>query len=175
MRLSVFCSPRVSTTGYVVLMALALCIAPCPNAAAAPVFQDIESILERRDAPEGVVIEIVSGDRDLLDEAMPLARDYVTRLRARFPDLEIAVVTHGKEQFALTREHKQDHEQAHATVKELVSIAKVPVHICETYAGMNQIDASQFPDYVDVAPSGPAQINNYRELGYLVVRITGMD
>lgn len=157
------------------LIALFLSCVPLLMAVGGPVFYDIDDILERRSAPDGVVIEIVSGDRDLLDDAMPLARDYVTRLRARFPDLEIAVVTHGNEQFALTKDRKQDHEAAHKTVKELVSIAKVPVHICETYAGMNQIDASQFPDYVDVAPSGPAQINNYRELGYLLVKITDVD
>jgi hypothetical protein len=29
--------------------------------------------------------------------------------------------------------------------------------------------AEDFPDYVDVAPSGPAQINQYRELGYVVI------
>ena len=31
------------------------------------------------------------------------------------------------------------------------------------------VTAEDFPDYVDVAPTGPGQVNLYRELGYDVV------
>ena len=45
----------------------------------------------------------------------------------------------------------------------------VPVHVCETHAGWYGVEASDFPDYVDVAPTGPGQINLYKELGYTLI------
>jgi intracellular sulfur oxidation DsrE/DsrF family protein len=48
----------------------------------------------------------------------------------------------------------------------------IPVHVCETYAGWRGVGAEAFPDYVNVAPAGPAQVNNYLSLGYVLVKIS---
>jgi hypothetical protein len=45
------------------------------------------------------------------------------------------------------------------------------VHVCETHAGWYGVTAEDFPDYVDVAPTGPGQINLYQELGYDLIVI----
>ena len=50
-------------------------------------------------------------------------------------------------------------------VQALVA-ADVPVHVCETHAGWYGVTAEDFPDYVNVAPTGPGQVRLYEELGY---------
>ncbi len=47
----------------------------------------------------------------------------------------------------------------------------VPVHVCETHAGWYGVSAEDFPDYVDVAPTGPGQVALYQELGYDLIVI----
>ena len=45
------------------------------------------------------------------------------------------------------------------------------MHACGTYAGWQGIAAEDFPDYIDVVPSGPQQIREYEERGYVRVRL----
>ncbi len=131
---------------------------------------EIARILAGTQAPPGVVIEIVTGDEDALDETMPRVQSYVDRLRARFVDLPIAVVSHGNEQFALMDERRAEHEKVHDLVQDLAN-AEVPVHVCGTYAGWHGFAPEDFPAHVDVAVTGPAQISQYEELGYLLIQM----
>jgi len=136
---------------------------------AAAADREIAHLLGQPEAPAGVVFEIVSGDPEGLRESLPRVRDYVQRLRERFPGVELAVVTHGQEQFALQSAHRGEQEEVHRQVQSLVGDQQVPVHVCETYAGWRGVTAEDFPEYVDVAPSGPAQVRAYRDVGYTVI------
>ena len=49
--------------------------------------------------------------------------------------------------------------------------AFVLLHVCETHAGWYGVSAEDFPDYVDVAPTGPGQVSLYQELGYDLIVI----
>ena len=128
----------------------------------------VEDILARSEAPQGVVFEIVEGDENALQELLPVVREAIESIRQRFPQTEFAVVSHGREEFALQSRYREAQAEVHAQVRSLVD-DQVPVHVCETHAGWYGVSAEDFPDYVDVAPSGPAQIAHYRELGYEVV------
>ena len=130
----------------------------------------VDEVLELKEAPSGVVFEIASGNEELLREAIPAITEDIKRLRKRFPDLDVAVVSHGQEQFALTQKNRKQYRKVHEGIQSLVKDANVPVHICETYASWNNIEASDFPDYVDVATTGPAQVNDYRQLGFIVIQ-----
>ena len=55
-------------------------------------------------------------------------------------------------------------------MKRLVA-SDVPVYICETHASWRDVSAEEFPDYINVASQGPAQIKQYQELGYTLVII----
>jgi intracellular sulfur oxidation DsrE/DsrF family protein len=155
----------------VTLLMLAFALAAA-DALAASDRAEIDALLDRSDAPPGVVIEVVSG-ADALAWAVPRIQDYVVLLRERWPALDIAVVSHGREQFALMHQESQAQAAVHEGVKSLVNEQSVPVHVCGTYAGWRGIAAEDFPDYVDVAAAGPAQINDYRALGYELVVIRG--
>ncbi len=135
---------------------------------------DIAYLLNTHEPPPGVVFEIVESDEDALDWAIPKVQSYVARLKARHPGLEMAVVTHGSEQFALQERHAGNHEEAHKGVQSLLG-DNVRVHVCGTYAGWYGVTAEDFPAYVDVAAAGPAQINDYEALGWDVVRVESSD
>jgi len=131
----------------------------------------VDDILKQQHAPPGVVFEIVSGQPKLLDKLLPHLKTDIKRLRKRFPDLSIAIVSHGLEQFALTTKNRQDSKTAHNLVQQLVNEREIKVHICETFASWQGISAEDFPDYVNVSPAGPAQINDYLELDYELITL----
>lgn len=142
------------------------------NAAHATDHPLITQLLAQDKAPPGVVFEIVTGDSAGLDWAVPQVADYAQRLRARFPKLEIAVVTHGQEMFALQKSRRADAPEVHAGIEQLVKQQNIPVHVCETYAGWRGIGPEAFPAYVNVAPVGPTQVKLYMDLGYILIKIS---
>jgi len=132
---------------------------------------EIDQLLAQEDAPFGVVFEIVEGSGDALQWAIPAVNKYVKQLRARFPDIGLAVVSHGSEQFGLMKSEQKEKSQMHKTVQSLVA-SDVPVHVCGTHASWLGKAAKDFPDYVDVAPSGPTEISNYEAMGYVLIEIS---
>ena len=132
--------------------------------------EDVNNILTLKQAPFGVVFEVVEGDDDALKWAMPAINKLVNQLRQRFPDIGLAVVTHGSEQFGLMTSEQKEMPEVHKTVQSLVA-SDVPVHVCGTHASWYGKNAKDFPDYVDVSPAGPTEIRNYEDMGYTLVRI----
>jgi len=47
----------------------------------------------------------------------------------------------------------------------------IQLHVCGTYAAWNNVSEEEFPDYVDVTAAGPATINDYISLGYILIKI----
>jgi len=130
--------------------------------------EDVERLLAQPEAPEAVVFEIVEADEDALEELLPRVQIAIEKIRARFPQTEFAVVSHGREEFALQSKYQAENAEIHQQVQSLVS-DDVPVHVCETHAGWYGVTAEDFPEYVNVAPTGPGQINLYQELGYELI------
>ena len=130
--------------------------------------EDLQRVLNLSDAPDGVVFEIVESNDEALQEIIPKVKKAIQKIRERFPQTDFAVVSHGLEEFELQTQYRQSSPVLHQQVQSLVA-NDVPVHVCETHAGWYGVTAEDFPDYVDVAPSGPAQINLYRELGYELI------
>jgi intracellular sulfur oxidation DsrE/DsrF family protein len=127
----------------------------------------LDEVLTRTAPPAGVVFEIVDRDPQALEFALPWVRQAAEKLKARFPNLPMALVTHGQEMFALQSNYKERNAAVHEQVQSLKRDQGMPVHVCETYAGWKGLGPEAFPSYVDVAPSGPSQVNNYVALDYL--------
>ena len=130
----------------------------------------VEELLARTEPPDGVVFEIVEADETALEDLLPEVRMAIEKIRARFPGTEFAVVSHGREEFALQTQYQGEHAEIHQQVQSLVA-ENVPVHVCETHAGWYGVSAEDFPDYVNVAPTGPGQVRLYQELGYELIII----
>ena len=135
--------------------------------------QQTDKLLAGATEPEGVVFEIISRRADYLDWAIPEVERLSRLLRKKYPQMPVAVVSHSREQFALTMANKAVHKQTHAKVRSLVTEQDIPVHVCGVNAERKGVSAKAFPDYVDVADSGPDQIGLYKQMGYEVIVITG--
>ncbi|WP_245795263.1 hypothetical protein [Thioalkalivibrio denitrificans] len=153
---------RIATVLTLLLLASA---APKADEAA------VNALLARDTPPPGVVFELVENDHEALQTLLPRIRAYISALRARHPDMGMAVVSHGNEQFSLTRAQRDARAELHAAVEGLVRDADVEVAVCATYAGWRDVSPEDFPDYVQVAESAPARINDFRALGYEVIRL----
>jgi len=132
--------------------------------------ESIAGVIARDAPPSGIVFEIVTGEEGALERGLPRVRDLAVQLRAKYPDLPVAVVTHGSEQFALLTSEQGRSAATHRAVKSLLA-ADVPVQVCATHASWRDKAPEDFPEYVGIAASAGSQLNDYRALGYEVVRL----
>jgi len=130
---------------------------------------DVDTLLAEKQAPYGVVFEIVSGESGLLSKLLPAIKADIKKLRDRFPGLPVAIVTHGNEQFDLLTENRSTETIAHSLVEQMVKSNDVDVHVCGTHAEWKNKFPEDFPDYVNVSATGPAQINDYVDMGYELI------
>ncbi|CAA6801042.1 MAG: Unknown protein [uncultured Thiotrichaceae bacterium] len=130
----------------------------------------VADLLAQETAPDGVVFELIGNEDDYLLNALEKVENYKKQLQEKFPGLDIAVVSHGSEQFNLTTNNQSKAKEAHVFVKQLVA-EDVPVHICETHASWRGVTAEDFPEYITVSSTGPAQVKDYQELGYTLILI----
>lgn len=152
------------------LVACLSLLSPLPAVAEDLADARVQVLLAAQEVPDGVLFEVVEADEDVLDEALERIIPWVEALRRRFPGLEIAVVSHGQEMFSLTRDNLDFYPDAHRMTRELVERHHVSFHVCGAFAAMNGVEPEEFPAYVDVAASGPAQVNDYVAIGF--TRIT---
>ncbi|MBU2981313.1 DsrE family protein [Lentibacter algarum] len=138
---------------------------------AAPASADIDGLLASDTAPVGVVFEVVEGDESALSWVLPRIERYSKRLRDRFPDVKIAVVTHGSEQFGLTQNFSGPKAQKISRKALQMSSTGTELHVCGGHAAMRDVPASAFPAHINVADSGPEQVRALRAEGYALVQI----
>jgi intracellular sulfur oxidation DsrE/DsrF family protein len=129
----------------------------------------LERLLAQAEAPPGVVFEIVTANKGALRSMVPEVSRYAERLRQRFPGLDIAVVTHGAELFSLMESEQDAYSAVHAEVRALTGEQDISVYVCGNHASWRGKSPEDFPDYVEVSPAAPATIDDYRQLGYVVI------
>ena len=130
----------------------------------------LEQLLAGVERPEGVVFEIIAWQVDTWNWAAPLLRGHIERLLARFPGLDMALVSHGAELFDLARRAGL---QDDAALLELARLSGegLEIHVCGEYAAWKRLGQEDFLDFVDVADSGSAQLSAYLELGFAHIRL----
>lgn len=135
----------------------------------------VDRLIEADEEPVGVVFEIIEDDDDALGWALPKIARLSAQLRKRFPELPIAVVSHGREQFGLLADEAEGlmapiHDKAQKLRDD-----DIDLHVCGVHAGWDGYTPEDYPAYVDVSPSGPAQIRDYRNLGFVLIVLQGPD
>jgi intracellular sulfur oxidation DsrE/DsrF family protein len=130
----------------------------------------VAELLTQEKAPDGVVFELIGNEGDYLLNAIKKVETYKEQLQKKFPKLEIAVVSHGSEQFNLTKAkaEKSEAKETHTRVQRLVE-SDVPVHICAVHASWRDVAPEDFPEYISVSSTGPAEIRNYQEFGFQLI------
>ena len=134
----------------------------------------IDELLSAAQSPDGVVFEIMAWRDHSWDWAVPRLRDYITRLRARFPELEFALISHGAELFELTRAAELAERPA---IRELARLGNegLAVHVDGAFAQWKRLGQRDFLDFVDVSPSADAQLADYIKLGFTHIRLEAPD
>ncbi|MDJ0880739.1 MAG: DsrE family protein [Gammaproteobacteria bacterium] len=126
---------------------------------------DVKKLLKAPESPGGVVIELLDWGEKSWQWATPAIAKIRKQLQTRFPQIDIAVVSHGGEQFQLTKNEKHHQPLAIQQLQQL-NAEGVNVHVCGTHSSWQDIPETAYLDFVDVSPSGPAQVNDYIKLGY---------
>lgn len=136
--------------------------------------QAVNKLLENPRPPIGIVFEVVSRDEAFLEKALPEISRLIKKLHQRFPDLDVVMVTHGREMFSLTKTSQQKNPKVKNRINSLLA-DDVTVHVCGTYAEWKGVDPSDFPESINVSAEGPAQIEDYVSLGYTLIKITRIE
>jgi len=159
------------------LRCLALClllVVPCAaeelSYESFPEQSEIDNI-RTAEKPEGVLFLVMEQDEDAFNWVLPRVVHYTQQLRDKWKDLSIVVLSHGEEMFALRVEYRPLYEQMHQDVLMLVSNHDVLFQVCGSYANFSDVSPSEFPDYIDVVPFAPAEIENYRLMEFKIINL----
>lgn len=131
----------------------------------------VAEIVAANIAPEGVVFDIETLEQGALAELSDYIKWQIKTLKQAYPNVDIAVVSHGIEEYALQTSNQSKHEKLHSLFANLVEKDEVSVHVCGAVAGLKNLTQEDFPEFVSYSDSGMAQINDYKALGYQVIVI----
>ena len=121
--------------------------------------------------PEGVVFLVMDHDTEAYEWVLPRLERYVKIIRQEWPDLPLAVLSHGDEIFSLLAKNENEYPEFHRKVRHLVTSEKIDFQVCGAFAALSGVDESEFADFVEVVPSAPTQISDYRLMGYELVHL----
>jgi len=136
---------------------------------------DLEDVLKLKQEPAGVIFEIIESSDNDWDWVIPKVANYTEQLRLRFPGLDVVMVSHGREQFMLLKSEHDENKQRQQALQSLISDKKIDVHVCAVHGSWYGNTAEDFVDFIDVAASAPAQINDYTNLGYELIVLEKYD
>jgi len=143
----------------------------CSFAVTASAKQKVDKIIALEKAPVGVLFELIGRENGkYLPEGLKKVEAYKIQLEKKFPDIKVAVVTHGSEQFELTKENAVKQSKTHDIVKRITE-ENVPVHVCSNHAGWRGKTEQDFPSYVLASSGAGSQMKEYQDLGYIRVLI----
>ena len=129
----------------------------------------INQIIKAQKAPAGVIFAVREYEEDALIWVLPRVERYIQEIRSSYPEISIAMMSHGDELTSLSHSKLADYHSMHQLLKKLVVEQQLRFHICGTMAEMSGLSADDFPEYVDVVPFGPSQVEDYLSLGYVLV------
>ena len=107
--------------------------------------QEIDRILALEKAPIGVLFELIGRENDkYLPAGLKKIEAYKIQLKKKFPSIKVAVVTHGAEQFELTKDNAKKQSKTHNIVKRITA-ENVPVHVCSNGEKRGQREKGSVP------------------------------
>ena len=138
------------------------------------IWLDDEVLDEYADKPAGVVLEFKGGDGKW-EWAIPVIESYVRQIRAKYPELPIDIVAHGRGIKSLTEDSIYNFG---ATQSSLENLSKDGVDIsgCGTKSKKMGSSLDSYAKYIYVAESAPKLIRDLKRLdGYVHIILTKGD
>lgn len=130
----------------------------------------VEDLLDADRRAEGVVFEIIAWQEYSWDWAAPPLRRRVERLRAKYPGIEMAPVSHRADLFDLTRRAGL-RQQASIRALSRLRAEGLEICVCGEYAAWKRLGPKGFLDFGEATASGSAQLAAYFELGFAQIRL----
>ena len=130
----------------------------------------VDRLIQANKEPAGVVFELIERDKKTWEWAAPMIKDLKAQLKEKYPNLDIAIVSHGREQFQLMSRRVKEQPEAISLLRDIVKDG-TNLHVCGVYSGWRDVKPEEYIDIVDVAASGPAKINDYINLGYQPIQL----
>jgi len=127
----------------------------------------IEDILTLNEEPPGVVFELIESTGYAWTWAAPKIRSYVSQLREKFPNIDLAIVSHGREQFSLTKKSTSSITEEVSILQNINKQDSVDISVCGSHSLWFNVSRENYLPFINVAESGPALINDYKNLGYI--------
>jgi intracellular sulfur oxidation DsrE/DsrF family protein len=121
--------------------------------------------------PQGVVFVVMEDDEEALQWVLPRVVHYTRQLREKWQQLPITLLSHGSEMFSLVSASSSLYPDIQREARKLVTDHSVLFQVCGSFAAMSDFSASDFPDFLDVVPFAPAEIENYRLMEYKIVNL----
>lgn len=136
-----------------------------------PELEEILTITRQAEQPEGVLLHTREYDESAFYWVAPRLEYYITLLRKAYPSLPLVIISHGDEMAALTIPNSSKYPEVHEIIQRLVETYDVDFQVCGRFAAINNLDESDFPDFVHMIPSAPSALADYRDLGYELISI----
>ena len=134
-----------------------------------PELEDIVYLIEAGKLPAGIIFVVREYDESAYIWIAPRLEYYVDLLLQKYPELSIAVVSHGDEILALTSTNEIEYAGVHDTVRRITEKYGVDFQVCGAFAAFNGLSESDFPSFIDVVPYGPSSISDYRSLNFELI------
>lgn len=135
----------------------------------------IQKIISDGEEPLGIVFEIETLDPFALQKITLYVVKQVKRIKQVYPDVDIAVISHGVEEYALTTKASSEYATTQRLLNEMVIQQEVSLHVCGAVAGLKGLEQEDFPNFISYSASGLAQLNDYKALDYTVVVIKALN
>lgn len=136
-----------------------------------PELDDILYIIRQDEAPRGVVLHTREYDESAYYWVAPRLEYYVSLIREKYPEIPLVIISHGDEIRSLTISSRPTNQEVHRIIRRLVEEYLVDFQICGAFATMNNLEHTAFPPYVNVVPSAPSALADYRDQGYELISI----
>jgi intracellular sulfur oxidation DsrE/DsrF family protein len=135
-----------------------------------PELQEIYRLLKAEE-PDGVVFLVMDYDVEAYLWVLPRLQRYVRMMREEWPEVHLIILSHGDEIISLLAKNETKYRSFHENIQRLISTYNVDFQVCGAFAALSGIDQSEFADFVDVVPSAPSQIKDYRQMDYKIVSL----
>jgi intracellular sulfur oxidation DsrE/DsrF family protein len=136
-----------------------------------PELEEVLYITRQSEQPEGVLMHTREYDESAFYWVAPRLEYYVSLLREAHPALPLVILSHGDEMAALTTANNSKYREVQQIIRRLVETYDVDFQVCGRFAAINNLDESDFPDFVHMIPSAPTALADYRDLGYEIISI----
>lgn len=136
-----------------------------------PELDEILYLINDSEDLQGVLLHTREYDEDAYMWVAPRLEYYISLLRGRYPGIPLIVISHGDEMRSLIKSNMINYPNIHQTIQQIVEKYQVDFQVCGAFAAYSGIDASEFPDYIQVIPSAPAAFTDHRELGFDLIEI----